>query len=162
MYALPQYRDLWFATDVYSRLERYRYTSSQQMVIMGSGHSIYAEPILICYHCCKNMAGKNDRCTCAVADLHAGEHSIVLVDSTRSGKKMPDALSKTVPTWCAVVNRAICLKYPTARQMCKDWDNELYTPPGSVSSSEHAQIECRLDAWAQDLFVGAATPSIGC
>ncbi|KAF2142816.1 uncharacterized protein K452DRAFT_269293 [Aplosporella prunicola CBS 121167] len=61
----------------------------------------------------------------------------VIVDSTRRGKRMPDALSKTVPIWCAVWNR---LLFPdvTAAQ-------ELHTPPQSVSRSEHSQIEYRLD-----------------
>ena len=30
----------------------------------------------------------------------------ILVDSTRRGKRYPDALAKTVPIWCAVLNRA--------------------------------------------------------
>ena len=71
----------------------------------------------------------------------------ILVDSTRAGKRMPDALSKTVPIWCAVVNRAIKI----AQNKDDVWDTELYTPPGTVSAQEHAQINTRLDAWAQSL-----------
>ncbi|KAJ7574562.1 tRNA A64-2'-O-ribosylphosphate transferase [Mycena floridula] len=74
------------------------------------------------------------------------KHGIILVDSTRAGKRIPDALSKTVPIWCAVVNRAIGLRYPELQ-----WDSGLYTPPGSVSQQEHHQIEERLDAWARAL-----------
>ena len=34
----------------------------------------------------------------------------IIVDSTRRGKPMPDALTKTLPTWCAVLNQArMCL-----------------------------------------------------
>ena len=33
----------------------------------------------------------------------------VVVDATRRGKMFPDALSKTVPIWCAVVNTAVAL-----------------------------------------------------
>lgn len=32
---------------------------------------------------------------------------VVVVDSTRGGKRLPDALSKTVPLWCAVLNTAL-------------------------------------------------------
>ncbi|KAG5722015.1 tRNA A64-2'-O-ribosylphosphate transferase [Termitomyces sp. T112] len=78
------------------------------------------------------------------------EHnSIVLVDSTRAGKRIPDALSKTVPIWCAVVNRAIIRRHPGPDKA--SWDNALYTPPGAVSAQEHHQIELRIDAWAEAL-----------
>ncbi|EPQ55288.1 initiator tRNA phosphoribosyl transferase [Gloeophyllum trabeum ATCC 11539] len=80
----------------------------------------------------------------------AVEHNgMILVDSTRAGKRMPDALSKTVPIWCAVLNRAVRL-----RQGLLDpdsWDTRLYTPPGTVSAQEAQQIEEHLDAWARSL-----------
>ncbi|KAM6502955.1 tRNA A64-2'-O-ribosylphosphate transferase [Amanita muscaria] len=72
-----------------------------------------------------------------VLEKHRG---IILVDSTRSGKRMPDAFSKTVPIWCAVINRAVRM-----------WDTTLYTPPGSVSVQEHYQIEKRIDGWVGSL-----------
>ncbi|KAJ6497494.1 initiator tRNA phosphoribosyl transferase, partial [Mycena sanguinolenta] len=72
---------------------------------------------------------------------------IVLVDSTRAGKRLPDALSKTVPIWCAVVNRALLQRFPDKH----DWDTALYTPPGAVSAQEHAQITLRIDSWAEAL-----------
>ncbi|KAG2104089.1 initiator tRNA phosphoribosyl transferase-domain-containing protein [Suillus discolor] len=56
---------------------------------------------------------------------HAG---LLLVDSSmRAGKHMPDALSKTVPIWCAVINRSV-----------------LKTAP-------NINIERKLDGWADDL-----------
>ncbi|AQZ14294.1 RIT1 (YMR283C) [Zygosaccharomyces parabailii] len=59
---------------------------------------------------------------------------IVIVDSTRRGKKMPDALSKTIPIWCAVLN-----------MFMKHNESEvLFTPPGSVSESENDRIKERL------------------
>jgi tRNA A64-2'-O-ribosylphosphate transferase len=74
---------------------------------------------------------------------------MILVDSTRSGKRMPDALSKTVPTWCAVINRAT---RPTlSDDQRQHWDTNLYTPPGIVGASEHSQIEALLDGWAESL-----------
>ncbi|KAH7883244.1 tRNA A64-2'-O-ribosylphosphate transferase, partial [Phlebopus sp. FC_14] len=78
------------------------------------------------------------------------EHSgIVLVDSTRAGKRMPDALSKTVPIWCSVVNRALLKR--SAQGAFDNWDVTLYTPPGVVSAQEQDMIERKLDAWASDL-----------
>ncbi|CUA74343.1 putative protein C3F10,06c [Schizosaccharomyces pombe 972h-] [Rhizoctonia solani] len=65
---------------------------------------------------------------------------IVLVDSTRRGKRHPDALSRTVPIWCAVINRALGLE---------DEHSGLFTPPDSVSPSEHAQMEDGIDKWAE-------------
>jgi tRNA A64-2'-O-ribosylphosphate transferase len=60
----------------------------------------------------------------------------ILVDSTRRGKSMPDALSKTIPIWTTVLNR---LLYPDMVEA-----GELRTPLDVVSESEHAQIEARL------------------
>jgi tRNA A64-2'-O-ribosylphosphate transferase len=56
---------------------------------------------------------------------------------------MPDALSKTIPIWCSVVNRVL---FPS------DTDShDLYTPPQVVSPSEHAQILARLPSFQQAL-----------
>ena len=56
---------------------------------------------------------------------------------------MPDALSKTVPIWCAVFN---VLLFPDNLQ-----SHKLHTLPKSVSLSEHSQIEDRLDGFFQQL-----------
>lgn len=61
-------------------------------------------------------------------------NGIVIVDSTRRGKRMPDALSKTVPIWCAVLN--IVLFGQT--------DPLIYLPPHVISASEKSQIENRI------------------
>ncbi|KAI8978289.1 initiator tRNA phosphoribosyl transferase [Trametes punicea] len=71
-------------------------------------------------------------------------HGVILVDSTRSGKRIPDALSKTVPIWCAVINRVVALTYPDR----EDWDIDLYCPPASVSEQERVQIKARMEQWA--------------
>jgi hypothetical protein len=70
----------------------------------------------------------------------------IIVDSTRRGKSMPDAMSKTVPIWCAVINR---LLFGEAHQ-----SHILRTPDEVVAESEHAQIEARLDAFVKDAEVG--------
>ncbi|KIJ66038.1 hypothetical protein HYDPIDRAFT_87770 [Hydnomerulius pinastri MD-312] len=77
---------------------------------------------------------------------HSG---LVLVDSTRAGKRMPDALSKTVPIWCAVINRAILKKSSELDPII--WNIALYTPPGVVSAQEKDHIEQKLDTWAAEL-----------
>ena len=65
---------------------------------------------------------------------------IVIVDSTRRGKRMPDALSKTIPIWCAVWNKVL-------------FNEELFfTPPHVVSASEHSQIEAKLSGWCDLLY----------
>jgi tRNA A64-2'-O-ribosylphosphate transferase len=79
---------------------------------------------------------------------------MILIDSTRSGKRMPDALSKTVPMWCAVINRALLIRYPDLKSNeLSPWDTRLYVPPAVVSVQEHHQIEQRLDNWAKALAV---------
>ncbi|KAF2715179.1 hypothetical protein K504DRAFT_421695 [Pleomassaria siparia CBS 279.74] len=74
----------------------------------------------------------------------------VIVDSTRRGKSMPDALLKTIPIWCCVMNRAI---FPDTGP------HELHTPPQAVSASEHAQIEKRIDSFVTQ-FLEICAPNI--
>ncbi|KAL2179125.1 tRNA A64-2'-O-ribosylphosphate transferase [Thermothelomyces heterothallicus CBS 202.75] len=74
-----------------------------------------------------------------------GENNgIIIVDSTRRGKRMPDALSKTVPTWCAVLNRAL---FPSLAD-----SHELYTPPNAVSASEASQIAALLPGFVSSFL----------
>ncbi|KAL9103678.1 MAG: hypothetical protein Q9163_001304 [Psora crenata] len=67
----------------------------------------------------------------------------IVVDSTRRGKSMPDALSKTIPIWCCVINR---LLFESEAQAY-----ELRTPKEVISESEHAQIEARMDGFLRDV-----------
>ncbi|KAI4708658.1 hypothetical protein J4E89_006714 [Alternaria sp. Ai002NY15] len=76
----------------------------------------------------------------------------VVVDSTRRGKSMPDALSKTMPTWCCVINRAV-FGTPANEEM------RLFTPPQAVGESEHAQMEKRIDGFVQQ-FLDICKPNI--
>ncbi|KAG8623912.1 hypothetical protein KVT40_008888 [Elsinoe batatas] len=76
-------------------------------------------------------------------ELIAEQEGCIIVDSTRRGKSMPDALSKTVPIWIAVWNR---LLFPANQDACK-----LRSPPDVVGASEHSQIEQRLDKLVDDL-----------
>ena len=78
----------------------------------------------------------------------------IIVDSTRRGKRMPDALSKTVPVWCAVLNRLLFEDQPEC--------HELHTPACAVSRSEHTQIEARLLQFVQDAEVRSSTSRLKC
>ena len=69
----------------------------------------------------------------------------IIVDSTRRGKSMPDALAKTIPIWCVVLNRLLF-----GNEM---GEMELFTPRNVVGMSEHAQIHARLDGFVRDVEV---------
>ena len=71
--------------------------------------------------------------------------SCIIVDSTRRGKRMPDALSKTIPIWCVVINMLLFPQQAKAHL--------LHTPPDVIAQSEHAQIEARLKSFLDDAKV---------
>ncbi|KAJ5906821.1 uncharacterized protein N7473_003737 [Penicillium subrubescens] len=74
----------------------------------------------------------------------AREHGgCVIVDSTRRGKLMPDALSKTIPIWCAVLNRAL---FPTQTAY-----HAVNLPPNYLGESEEYQIANRIDGFVHSL-----------
>ena len=62
---------------------------------------------------------------------------------------MPDALSKTVPIWIAVINRFF---FPSNEEAGK-----LQTPGTVVPPSEHSQIESRLTGFVEQLRVRASS-----
>ncbi|KAJ2449916.1 tRNA A64-2'-O-ribosylphosphate transferase [Coemansia sp. RSA 2336] len=66
--------------------------------------------------------------------LLASHSGVILVDSTRKGKSMPDSFSRTLPIWCAVWNNAIRV----SRGL--QWDVQVHTPPSIVSLSENEQM----------------------
>lgn len=74
-------------------------------------------------------------------------------------KRFPDALSKTIPLWCATLNRArqiLVQPDPSNSTVSQqEWDRQgaLYTSPQAVGPSEHAEIAKSIDRWAQDLVV---------
>ncbi|KAJ9612126.1 tRNA A64-2'-O-ribosylphosphate transferase [Cladophialophora chaetospira] len=73
----------------------------------------------------------------------AAHGGAVIVDSTRRGKNLPDAFSKTVPIWVTVINRAL---FPEASDM-----HYLQSPPppDELGMSEISQIEARLDEFTE-------------
>ncbi|KAL4800198.1 tRNA A64-2'-O-ribosylphosphate transferase [Aspergillus venezuelensis] len=67
----------------------------------------------------------------------------IIVDSTRRGKLMPDALSKTIPIWCAVFNRTL---FPLETAY-----HSVELPPNYLGASEESQIENRIDGFVHSL-----------
>ncbi|KAM3554615.1 hypothetical protein MY1884_006031 [Beauveria asiatica] len=74
-----------------------------------------------------------------LAEKHDG---VIIVDSTRRGKRMPDALSTTIPVWCAVLNRVLLPQHPLSRK--------LFLPP-SLPPTTHAQIAALLPGFVASL-----------
>ena len=58
---------------------------------------------------------------------------------------MPDALSKTIPIWCAVINRLLFEEIHES--------HKLRTPKEVVGPSEHAQIEALLCGFVENVKV---------
>ena len=110
--------------------------------------------------------------------LAAAAHGGAIVcDATRAGKRFPDALSKTVPIWCCVINRAL-VRPPCAlasdvplehglpaaagavgcpTRFAGGWDTALHLPPW-VPPSEAAQIEAHIGGWVDALCSPALAP----
>ena len=61
------------------------------------------------------------------------------MDSTRRGKRFPDALSKTVPIWCAVINDIIF------------GDGTVVCPMQSVSAQEVSSIESLIPSFVRSI-----------
>ncbi|KAF8652026.1 hypothetical protein HU200_062968 [Digitaria exilis] len=101
--------------------------------------------------------------------LLAGERGgCIIVDSTRRGKRFPDSMSKTIPIWCSVLNRAIerhrlCpidksseVNYKMSSAMLNgnaennsgstNWDSSLHLPVWVLGTEKYA-IEGRIDEW---------------
>lgn len=75
--------------------------------------------------------------------LIAEHGGVCVVDSTRRGKKMPDALLKTIPMWCAVLN---FIKFGPEGASADNW---LRTAP-VVPRSEHSQMSARVPQFAHE------------
>jgi tRNA A64-2'-O-ribosylphosphate transferase len=58
---------------------------------------------------------------------------------------MPDALSKTIPIWCAVINRAL---FPKETAF-----HPVQLPPNYLGESEESQIENRIEGFVSSLKV---------
>jgi tRNA A64-2'-O-ribosylphosphate transferase len=92
----------------------------------------------------------------------------IVVDSTRRGKRYPDALSKTVPIWCATINQAVEQfrgkqvghtgrhEHPSGASdhwKHQTWDANFYSMRSVVSESEHDNIAKRIPFFVEKLLV---------
>ena len=79
-----------------------------------------------------------------VAELAARHGGCLLVDATRSAtKRFPDALSKTLPIWAAVINAAVAQR--------RGLPAEGVSLPPWVAESERAAVDARLAGWVEAL-----------
>ncbi|KAG8367335.1 hypothetical protein BUALT_Bualt16G0061500 [Buddleja alternifolia] len=121
-----------------------------------------------------NLSFNTSRLNLHVALLAGQKGGCMIVDSTRKGKRFPDSMSKTIPIWTCVLNRAI-LNYRTRfdrrdlpenesatsnelgsnAQESSGWDCSLHLPLW-VSESEKARIENCLEGWTKDLEASGA------
>ncbi|PNT73455.1 hypothetical protein BRADI_2g58742v3 [Brachypodium distachyon] len=101
--------------------------------------------------------------------LLAGERGgCIIVDSTRKGKRFPDSMSKTIPIWCSVLNRAIQRHRLRASNQgsrtnsemsaaapngngekysgSSNWDSSVHLPVWVLDTEKNA-IEGRVEEW---------------
>ena len=93
-----------------------------------------------------------------------GGGGAVIVDATRKGKRFPDALSRTIPIWAAVVNRACRIwaggggggREKGEAGGGREGAGEARPAPGTlppwVPASERARVAERVEGWARLLL----------
>ncbi|KAD6454833.1 hypothetical protein E3N88_09539 [Mikania micrantha] len=116
-----------------------------------------------------NLSFNTSRLNLHVATLAGQRGGCMIVDSTRKGKRFPDSMSKTIPIWTCVLNRAI-LNYRnkmnginkpkeggTSAQNCGttvqeslEWDSSLHLPLW-VPDTEKIRIDSKLNEWVKVL-----------
>ncbi|XP_031091271.1 tRNA A64-2'-O-ribosylphosphate transferase isoform X1 [Ipomoea triloba] len=127
-----------------------------------------------------NWSFNTSRLNLHVALLAGQRGGCMIVDSTRKGKRFPDSMSKTIPIWTCVLNRAIAnyrrkligVNTPKdqesnindhvpnnhtedVKEDASSWDCSLHLPIW-VSDTEKTLIEERLDGWTKDLETSGA------
>lgn len=79
-------------------------------------------------------------------DIMVENQGIIIVDSTRRGKTMPDALSKTIPIWCAVLN---FIMFGEQEENGHNW---CFLPLQIISKNEANSIIKLIPKFAQTLI----------
>ncbi|CAH9144012.1 unnamed protein product [Cuscuta epithymum] len=123
-----------------------------------------------------NWSFNTSRLNLHVALLAGQRGGCMIIDSTRKGKRFPDSMSKTIPIWCCVLNRAVanfrsklsgvivpndqesninyCMSHNHhTEDVNKDffpWDCSLHLPIW-VCETEKSLIQERLTGWTKDL-----------
>ncbi|KAI3709578.1 hypothetical protein L2E82_39344 [Cichorium intybus] len=106
-----------------------------------------------------NLSFNTSRLNLHVAILAGQRGGCMIVDSTRKGKRFPDSMSKTIPIWTCVLNRAI-LNYRNKTNginnpieemsSSSQWDSSLHLPLW-VPDTEKSRIESNLQKWINQL-----------
>ncbi|KAF6141737.1 hypothetical protein GIB67_027915 [Kingdonia uniflora] len=99
---------------------------------------------------CNNWSFNTSRLNLHVASLAGQKGGCIIVDSTRRGKRFPDSMSKTIPIWACVMNRAIANYLRNDSNSSPNWDCSLHLPLW-VSETEKASIEDCLEKWTREL-----------
>ncbi|KAK1418570.1 hypothetical protein QVD17_27715 [Tagetes erecta] len=117
-----------------------------------------------------NLSFNTSRLNLHVATLAGQKGGCMIVDSTRKGKRFPDSMSKTIPIWTCVLNRAIlnhrnkmkgvskpmdgvhssALMFDTTIQESPNWDTSLHLPLW-VPDTEKTRIDSKLNEWVNIL-----------
>ncbi|KAF4995070.1 hypothetical protein FGRMN_5365 [Fusarium graminum] len=77
-----------------------------------------------------------------LVELIEKHDGIIIVDSTRRGKRMPDALSSTIPIWCTVLNLTLLPSNPLS--------GNLYLP-AHLPATTHSQISALVPEFVASL-----------
>ena len=83
-----------------------------------------------------NWSFNRRRMNLGILPLIIQHNGLMIIDSTQKGKKIPDALSKTIPIWCCVLNRYIMSIDDQKKSM---FDGDLHSPL-CISKSENDQM----------------------
>ncbi|KAJ1992075.1 tRNA A64-2'-O-ribosylphosphate transferase [Coemansia spiralis] len=100
---------------------------------------------------CGNWKFSLRRANTHLFDIFQCYKGCVIVDSTRSGKSMPDSFARTIPIWCAIWNIALArVKSRNNDQLV--WDGAVHMPHKIVSDSERSQVSELLSSFADVLM----------
>ncbi|KAL0485837.1 tRNA A64-2'-O-ribosyl phosphate transferase [Acrasis kona] len=90
-----------------------------------------------------------------VAIHSSANKGIIILDSTRKGKKFPDSFSKTIPIWSCVINMVVA----KTRGQEHVWDTNLHLPVW-IHPSEKDQITEKLNTWTDNLMKSGVDLSV--
>ncbi|KAL4563882.1 hypothetical protein LXL04_027930 [Taraxacum kok-saghyz] len=98
-----------------------------------------------------NLSFNTSRLNLHLAILAGQKGGCMIVDSTRKGKRFPDSMSKTIPIWTCILNRAILNhRNQTTPQINPSWDTFLHLPLW-VPDTEKSKIHSNIDNWVNQL-----------
>ena len=81
-------------------------------------------------------------------------YGLLIIDSTRKGKRYPDSFSKTIPIWCCIMN-CLALEYNVNINK-EQWDTNLNLPLW-ISNIEKDLIQTYLDNFLDKIKLTALT-----